>query len=504
MMTTVAFLDPSFNPDSQSRDTEPTSYSPPEDCTPVTISVQPKKNDKADTDQNPLFIEYFEDEKGALDESRGPSAIFKIMPSPKTRGRQSNGSIKITETKGARKHSSVRRIQLAKKWGESPDDGDGGDPCSDRLGTEESDVTSRNRYFKSVLEPMIANRKHRNQNFEVGSVSAKSVAYTEVRTLSRRSQAEMVTNAGTSVPPTNEKDAATQAKRPATTGKSASGKNQDCNCVQEEIDAWADNAAKDRGMASIQGEIKRWSQNAANDQHHPPIEAVYLETTTPLLDSQADKCAKTSANTPGSSAFPSAFERWETISSYWEGLMTYWVRRLEENSYETAQDDIKTQLSKQVTDLGAAGQNLFHAMVELQHLRASSERKFQCWMFETRAEQERSQEKITGLEKSLELAQQQLKEVSDSSREDLRELQIAKEEARRAWEEIGRSETMEKRRADRLEGGHSIEIGDMIIAPCFNRRADGTNELLPNRLQKVKKSEIPKGYEAGWIGKSFP
>jgi hypothetical protein len=35
---------------------------------------------------------------------------------------------------------------------------------------------------------------------------------------------------------------------------------------------------------------------------------------------------------------------------------------------------------------------MFHAIVELQRLRASSERKFQRWFFETRAEQERARE----------------------------------------------------------------------------------------------------------------
>ena len=48
---------------------------------------------------------------------------------------------------------------------------------------------------------------------------------------------------------------------------------------------------------------------------------------------------------------------------------------------------------------------MFHAVVELQRLRASSERKFQRWFFETRAEQERAQEIQAMTEASLEQEQ---------------------------------------------------------------------------------------------------
>ena len=76
------------------------------------------------------------------------------------------------------------------------------------------------------------------------------------------------------------------------------------------------------------------------------------------------------------SSFPHAFERWETLSAHWEGLTSFWIRRLEENSNEVNREPISQQLARQVTDLSAAGANLFHAVVELQRLRASSERKF--------------------------------------------------------------------------------------------------------------------------------
>ena len=82
----------------------------------------------------------------------------------------------------------------------------------------------------------------------------------------------------------------------------------------------------------------------------------------------------------GRSAFPHAFERWENLSSHWEGLTSYWVRRLQENSNELNDKPLNQQMARQITDLSAAGANLFHAVVELQRLRASSERKFQRWI----------------------------------------------------------------------------------------------------------------------------
>jgi hypothetical protein len=59
------------------------------------------------------------------------------------------------------------------------------------------------------------------------------------------------------------------------------------------------------------------------------------------------------------------------------------------------------QMRRQITDLSAAGANLFHAVVELQRLRASSERKFQRWFFETKREQERAREVQGELERLL-------------------------------------------------------------------------------------------------------
>jgi hypothetical protein len=116
-----------------------------------------------------------------------------------------------------------------------------------------------------------------------------------------------------------------------------------------------------------------------------------LTSDIPVSAEQTSAMASETQNVQMSgSNFPHAFERWETLSSHWEGLTSYWVRRLEENSDHLKEKPIAEQMGRQITDLSAAGANLFHAVVELQRLRASSERKFQRWFSETKLEQERA------------------------------------------------------------------------------------------------------------------
>ena len=188
------------------------------------------------------------------------------------------------------------------------------------------------------------------------------------------------------------------------------------------------------------------------------------------------------------SSFPHAFERWETLSSHWEGLTSYWIRRLEQNSDEMNREPLNQQMARQVTDLSAAGANLFHAVVELQRLRASSERKFQRWFFETRAEQERAQEVHGGLENTLRIERQaradaiadvarletekntayQMKSTAEQMVKEMRrELQISKEEARRAWEELGRREQEERDRTTSLRNGEPTLVGGVQVVPML-------------------------------------
>ena len=194
----------------------------------------------------------------------------------------------------------------------------------------------------------------------------------------------------------------------------------------------------------------------------------------------------TQSRAPNASSFPHAFERWETLSSHWEGLTGYWIRRLEANSDEMNREPLNQQLARQVTDLSAAGANLFHAVVELQRLRASSERKFQRWFIETRAEQERAKEQYGGMDNTLRTERQaradavadlarmesdknaayQAKNTAEQMVKEMRrELQISKEEARRAWEELGRREQEERDRTISLRNGEPTLVGGVQVVP---------------------------------------
>ena len=185
------------------------------------------------------------------------------------------------------------------------------------------------------------------------------------------------------------------------------------------------------------------------------------------------------AQPTGRPGFPYAFERWETLSSHWEGLTSYWVRRLEENSNEMNDKPLNQQMSRQIADLSAAGANLFHAVVELQRLRASSERKFHRWFYETKQEQKRAQDVQAELERllmaarderanalaSANAAQADRMKAEDLVKEMRRELQISKEEARRAWEELGRREQEERERTISLRNGEPTLVGGVQVVP---------------------------------------
>lgn len=192
----------------------------------------------------------------------------------------------------------------------------------------------------------------------------------------------------------------------------------------------------------------------------------------------------------GRNSFPHAFERWETLSAHWEGLTSFWIRRLEQSAQEIGQDPISSQLSRQVTDLSSAGANLFHAVVELQRLRASSERKFQRWFFETRADVERSQEVTHMLEQAL---QEERRSRADAIRDAIeqeqgssklhkqiaelrKELTISKEEARRAWEELGRREQEERDRTMSLQLGQPTIVGGVQVVPMTQGVGRGSTQ----------------------------
>ena len=136
-------------------------------------------------------------------------------------------------------------------------------------------------------------------------------------------------------------------------------------------------------------------------------------------------------------------------------------------------------MARQISDLSTAGANLFQAVVELQRLRASSERKFQRWFFDTKADQERAKEMSSELERSLRVERQkradavaaiQKLEKDKATAEKLademrRELQISKEECRRAWEELGRKEQDEREKTNSLKEGNPTLVGGIQVFP---------------------------------------
>jgi hypothetical protein len=87
----------------------------------VTVSTRKKKTERVKESltrnghqsQTSLLIEYFEGGKGSHAETRRPSVRVKVTPSSKSRSRSSNEHIQITETKGNRKPSYTKRINLS-------------------------------------------------------------------------------------------------------------------------------------------------------------------------------------------------------------------------------------------------------------------------------------------------------------------------------------------------------------------------------------------------------
>lgn len=121
---------------------EKSSYSLPEDGTPVTI----KTGHRASRSQTSLLIEYFEGGKGSSGSGSGerkPSVRVRLTPSSKTKSKSGTerGRIEITETKSRK--SSVSRKSRPEPETISALSGDFEDASSYASATEESNV-SRN------------------------------------------------------------------------------------------------------------------------------------------------------------------------------------------------------------------------------------------------------------------------------------------------------------------------------------------------------------------------
>lgn len=156
-----------------------TSYSIPEDGSPVTIPTNRRRADGADRisreshpSQTSLLIEYFEGGKESQMETRRPSVRVKVTPSGKSKGRSGNngGHIQITKSRsggkedkeGGRKPSYTKRIHLSSSGGNTKNarlidlEGDGQSLSSYASATEESNVS------RNPIEIEVGPRRHRS------------------------------------------------------------------------------------------------------------------------------------------------------------------------------------------------------------------------------------------------------------------------------------------------------------------------------------------------------
>ncbi|KAI9809565.1 MAG: hypothetical protein M1826_003815 [Phylliscum demangeonii] len=110
-----------------SRHTDRTSYSIPDDGSPVTISTRRRRSDRdkdKDRDgrltrshhsQTSLLIEYFEGGKGRSSAPARPSVRVKVTPSAARKIKDTSEHIQITETGKARQPSYSKRIALSSR-----------------------------------------------------------------------------------------------------------------------------------------------------------------------------------------------------------------------------------------------------------------------------------------------------------------------------------------------------------------------------------------------------
>ncbi|KAF1344885.1 hypothetical protein BDV97DRAFT_373239 [Delphinella strobiligena] len=278
--------------------------------------------------------------------------------------------------------------------------------------------------------------------------------------------------------------------------------------VQDDLRASAPGVPTSRYRAGNAPQNAPTSARRAVPSSQPGLRQSSAPTPTPTSSAppvrESEEAPQQPSGRANTSSFPHAFERWEQLSSHWEGLTSYWLHKLEMNTEEIGRTvPSASALSRQINDLSAAGANLFHAVVELQRLRASSERKFQRWFFETRNEQERGQEDRARLEAALQteraaradafaranMAEQDKRNADRMVTEMRRELTISKEEARRAWEELGRKEHEERELTTRLREGAPTTIGGVQVVPTqFSAGASGHgSERRPTASEEMQR-----------------
>ena len=139
-----------------SRRTDHTSYSIPEDGSPVTIPTKKRRNSRDKSregalthashhSQTSLLIEYFEGGKGPNVHSR-PSVRVKVTPSAARKTKDTNEHVQVTASKGSRKPSYTRRISL------------GPHSTGERQATDSADDKSISSYTSAAEESSLTHR----------------------------------------------------------------------------------------------------------------------------------------------------------------------------------------------------------------------------------------------------------------------------------------------------------------------------------------------------------
>ena len=172
-----------------SRRTDHTSYSIPEDGSPVTINTKKRRENRnkeregavtrgaSHPSQTSLLIEYFEGGKGPGVSSR-PSVRVKVTPSAAHKIKNTNDHIQLTQSKGSRKPSYTRRISV------------GPNSSGDQQIIESTDDKSISSYTSAAEESALGHRHpppleievmHEDEESELSRTSvAREERYTQV------------------------------------------------------------------------------------------------------------------------------------------------------------------------------------------------------------------------------------------------------------------------------------------------------------------------------------
>ena len=160
-----------------SRRTDRTSYSIPEDGSPVTIATKQKKENRdrersgtltrAHHSQTSLLIEYFEAGKRPNVHSR-PSVRVKVTPSAARKIKGANEHIQITETGSGRKPSYTKRISLPSKATEDSKFTEGADDQSISSYTSAAEESSLSGRYPPVEIEVL----HKDQDSDLSGRSA--------------------------------------------------------------------------------------------------------------------------------------------------------------------------------------------------------------------------------------------------------------------------------------------------------------------------------------------